>query len=211
MRNTIRISACLALLGLVAFSTGCNKVENGSQSASYLIVGTMFGSDVNSILQTTGQNFSYSDVVYIPTEGDKPPTVLDDHFSVELTAMPINPDVDVNSMSSYNDVIVDRVDVSYSRTGNPNLNVPGRDVPDPFSQYTNIHIPLGENVTGTLVLVPHVAKLASPLVELTYPDNQEKILKLEATITFNAKDMAGNRLKPVIARMSIWCGNFGND
>ena len=211
MRNTIRISACLALLGLVVFSTGCNKIENGSQSASYLIVGTMFGSDVNSVLQTTGQNFSYSDVVYIPTEGDKPPTVLDDHFSVVLSAMPVNADADPADLSAYSDVIVDRVDVSYSRTGNPNLNVPGRDVPDPFSQYTNIYISIGKSATGTLVLVPHVAKLASPLVELTYPDNQEKILKLEATITFNAKDVVGNRLKPVTAKMSIWCGNFGND
>ena len=68
---------------------------------------------------------------------------------------------------------------------------------------------IGETVELPFILVQHVAKLESPLVELINA-NQEKIIKAEAICTFYGKDVAGNRMAPVVGRVSVWFGNFAD-
>jgi hypothetical protein len=69
---------------------------------------------------------------------------------------------------------------------------------------------IGETVDLPFVLVQHVAKLESPLVELINI-SQEKILKMEAICTFYGKDVGGHRIAPVVGRVSVWFANFADE
>jgi hypothetical protein len=88
--------------------------------------------------------------------------------------------------------------------------VQGVDVPFSFSQKVNLLIEVGKSEDLGFVVIQHVAKLESPLIELRTWTNQEKVLKLEAKVTVYARDVAGNRLEPVSGTISIWCSNFSD-
>ena len=84
-------------------------------------------------------------------------------------------------------------------------------MPYGFSQKVNLLVPISTNSEYGFVLIQHTAKLESPLVDLlSY--GQEKVLKLEANITFYGKDTGGKRIAPAKVSVSVWCGDFaGND
>ena len=192
-----RITFIIAFLVVVLFFSGCNAVENSSTSGSRLILNSILGQDLEGSPSST----AFSDVLI---EG----SVVNDtgilYLSAELLD-PINEDP-----TYYQDIIVDQVDVEYSRTDGQ--NVQGVDVPYSFSQ----------NVGGTLIsllasgptevpfiLVNHNAKLEPPLVGLINI-GQAKILKLEAKVTVHGKDLAGHRVEPVVGTISVWCANYGD-
>ena len=70
-------------------------------------------------------------------------------------------------------------------------------------------VPIQETITLHFVLVQHLAKLESPLVELVGL-GQEKVLKLEAKITIHGKDVGGHRIAPAVGAVSVWISNFGD-
>ena len=175
----------------------CNKLENYSNSASKLIVIIITGADLDG---TTGSTTIFSDV--LTSSGG----IFNDTGTATLTALLLDPNQTTGSF--YQDIIVDQIDVKYTRSEIPDA-VQGVDVPFFFSQKVYARVSLDETVDLPFVLVQHNAKLESPLVDLINV-GQEKILKMEAECTFFGKDVAGNRIAPVAATVSIWFANFAD-
>lgn len=198
MKTFLKITPVLALAGyLLLFFPGCNAIENLSNSGSKLIVNLITGSDIEG---EAGSTTAFSDV--LTSSG----SIFNDTGTVTLSAVLLDPNQAVGT--AYQDVIVDQIDVEYTRSDG--LSVEGKDVPYAFSQKIAARVAIGETVEVGFVLVQHNAKLEPPLVELVNL-GQEHILKLEARITVHAKDVAGNRLEAAVGSISVWCANFGDD
>jgi hypothetical protein len=182
---------------------GCNKVENETISGSRLVVLSITGRDLEG---AEGSTTIFSDVVVMNEDGSF--TYYNDNGVAELKAQLLDPAKTQAESTYYNDIVVDQVDVEYSRSDGQ--NIPGQDVPYSFSQKVNAVVPIGITFDLPFVLVPHNAKMESPLVDLIY-SGQEKILKLEAKVTFHGKDLGGHRVDPAVGYVSIWCANFGDE
>ena len=193
-RSLIIISLILLLIHI----PGCNKLENVTDSGSKLVVVTITGVD---LLGNEGSTTIFSDVI-TSTGG-----IFNDTGTATLTAVLLDP-TQANS-SFYQDIIVDQIDIEYTRSDIPDARA-GVDVPFGFSQRVYARVVIGETVELPFILVQHVAKLESPLVELINL-GQEKVLKMEARCTLYGKDVAGFRVGPVVATISVWFSNFADD
>jgi hypothetical protein len=182
---------------------GCNKVENQTVSGSRLVVLSITGRDLEG---AEGSSTIFSDVVEMNEDGSF--TYYNDNGVAELKAQLLDPTKTQAESTYYNDIVVDQVDVEFSRSDGQNEQ--GKDVPYSFSQKVNAVIPIGITFDLPFVLVPHNAKMESPLVDLIY-SGQEKILKLEARVTFHGKDLGGHRVDPAVGYVSVWCANFGDE
>jgi hypothetical protein len=203
MKNkSLSIVSILGIIGLlvfvIGFSGGCNKYENQSNSSLRLVVASITGSDLGG---NDGSTTVFSDV--LTSSGG----IINDNATASLRAELLDPFH--TGGTQYQDVIVDQIDVSYSRTDG--LSVEGRDVPYSFSQKVNAVILSGGELDLPFVVVQHNAKGESPLVELGPYPNQEHVLKMEAHITFHSIDTGGYRLAPVNGTISIWFGNFADE
>ncbi len=188
------------LVVLLVNFTGCNKLENLTKSSSKLILWSIIGLSAEGDATTV----VLSDVLI---EG----SVFEDIGTASFTAVLLDPaPSEDRGVGFYEHVIIDQVDITYSRSDMSNA-VPGKDIPFSFTGKVHFVVTTGELNPASLsfTLVQHVAKLESPLVELSNL-GQEHVLKLEATITFHAKDMAGRRLEPAIGTISIWFSNFSD-
>ena len=184
------ISSIIFILIIISVQfPGCNALENASNSVSQLIIELITGTDLAG---ETGSTTVFSDV--ITTSG----TVFNDTGTAGLTTVLIDPGQTTGSF--YQDIVVDQIDISYSRSDG--LSVEGRDVPYSFSQQVYARIPVGETLELGFVLVQHTAKLESPLVELVNL-GQEHILRMEAHITFYGNDIEVNRVSPVASSISV--------
>lgn len=198
IKTFLKITPVLVLAGyLLLLFPGCNAIENLSNSGSKLIVNLITGSDIEG---ESGSTTAFSDV--ITSSG----SIFNDTGTVTLSAVLLDPALAVGT--AYQDVIVDQIDIVYSRADG--LSVEGKDVPYAFSQKITARVTIGETVEVGFVLVQHNAKLESPLVELVNL-GQDHILKLEAQVTIHSKDVAGNRLEPAMGSISVWFANFGDD
>lgn len=186
------------IISLAVIMSGCNNIENLSNSGSRLIIDTVTGTNLQG---EDGSTTVFSDV--ITTSGSIFNDTAAATFRAELISnFPSQPTV-------YQDIIVDQIDISYSRADRINP-IEGKDVPYGFSQKVNFLVPIANNPEYGFVLIQHTAKLESPLVELV-SYGQEKVLKLEANMTFYSKDLSGKRVAPATASISIWCANFGDE
>jgi len=176
---------------------GCNSLENSTTSSSKLIVESLTGKDLDG---KDGSTTIFSDVL---VEG----SVINDNGVAALTAVLLDPSASTATSTYYQSILVDQVDIKYSRVDG--LNTPGVDVPYGFSQKVSMLVGIGESVSLPFVLIQHNAKLESPLVELINI-GQEKILKLEAEVTFHGKDLGGQRVESVKVYVSVWCSNFAD-
>ena len=187
-------SAVVLFVFMLTGFSGCNKIEELSQSGSKLIIDLITGTDSRGEPETTT---IFSDVF---TNG----TVVDDVATVTLSAVVLDPDVPVGTF--YQDIMVDQIDIEYSRADG--LNEQGKDIPYSFSQKITARVqPGGLKIELNFVLIPHIAKMESPLVELVNL-GQEHVLKLEAKVTIHGKDIAGHRVEPAVGYVSVWCANF---
>ena len=190
------IRAALPVVLLALLVAGCNKLEQDTTAASYLVVTSITGNDLEGV---SGSTIIYSDVV---TSG----SIFNDVAVAVLEAHVFDP-FDVN-LTSYKDIIVERVDIEFTRTDG--LNTQGVDVPYAFSQEVNLLV-TAEGVTSELAftIITHNAKLESPLVGLANLGG-EKILKLEAHCTFYGRTVSGHEIAPVTHTVSVWCANFAD-
>ena len=179
----------LIVLVVVGFSR-CNIFESGSTSNTILII--------NSITDKDNELPIFSNVAYL----------INTLAEAELTAMPIDPFMDCGTATYYYSVIVDQIDVEYSRSDG--LSQEGRDIPFSFSQKVYTKVDCDATVELPFNIIQHVAKLEPPLVDLV-DYGEEEFLKLEAKVTFHGTDLGGHRIEPVTAVVSIWCGNFGEE
>jgi hypothetical protein len=136
-------------------------------------------------------------------------SILNTDAVLNLRARLINPDVESVEQSHYNDVIVDRIDVHFTRTDGRNQALV--DVPLPFSVPTNQYIVANDKdeTVLTFTLIRHTAKEEPPLRDLR-EIGQEHILILTANITVYAHDLAGNRLEPATGWVEVHCANFAD-
>lgn len=175
----------------------CNKLENLTESSSALIVILISGSDLEG---NSGSTTIFSDVIL--SNG----SIENDTANATITAMILDPTQTTSTF--YQDIIVDQIDVEYTRSDIPDSQQ-GVDVPFSFSQKVYARVTIGETLELPFILVPHTAKLESPLVELMYI-SQEKILKMEARCTFHGKDGGEHRIAPVVGTVSVWFSNFAD-
>ena len=198
IRNGLKITLIIALM-LAGFSS-CNIFEGGSTSNTVLFVTNI--TDEGQMVPI------FSNVA----------SVANTLAEATLVAQPIDPDLDINDTSYYYTVIVEQIDVEYSRSDG--LSQEGKDIPFAFSQSVHKTVEIGESVTLPFSIIQHVAKQEPPLldllgynVDINIPDSwtEEKVLKLEAKVTFHGTDLGGHRIEPVVATVSVFCGNFGTD
>ena len=181
----------------------CNKLENETTSGTVLYLNSITGNDLDG---NEGSTTIFVDVLdEDPDDGTF--TIYNDNAVAQLTAALIDPEA--IETSYYQNVIVDQIDIEYTRTDG--LDTEGKDVIYSFSQKISYMVEIGATSTKIpFVLVQHVSKLESPLVELVNY-GQEKILKLEAKVTIHGKDVGGHRVAPVVGSVSVWIANFGNE
>ena len=180
----------------------CNKLENETTSSSAILINSITGNDLDG---TEGSTTIFIDVVQVNDDGSM--TIYNDNGVAELIAVLLDPMLEPGESTYYQNVIIDQIDIEYTRADG--LNNEGEDVIYSFSQKVTRMINIGETDVIPFVLVQHVAKLESPLVELIGL-GQEKVLKLEAKITFHGKDVGGHRIAPAIGAVSVWISNFGD-
>jgi len=195
-KGWIQRTALLAVLAVLLFP-GCNKLEEDTTASSYLVVTSLTGNDLDG---TAGSTVMYSDV--ITGAG----SIYNDNAVAVLEAHSLDP-FDVN-LTTYKDIIVERVDVEFTRTDG--LNTEGVDVPYAFSQEVNVLVQTEGSVSDLeFQVITHNAKLESPLVGLVNIGG-EKILKLEAHCTFYGRTVSGYAIAPVTRTISVWCANFAD-
>jgi len=176
----------------------CNKLENLSESSSALVVVLISGNDLEG---NPGSTTIFSDVM--TSSG----SIINDTATATLTAALLDPSQTTGTF--YQDIIVDQIDVEYTRSDIPDAQQ-GVDVPFSFSQKVYARVLIGESLELPFILVQHIAKTESPLVDLVSGGTQEKVLKMEARCTFHGKDGAGYRIAPIVGTVSIWFANFAD-
>src|SRR4030065_399513 len=133
MKKSLRI-ACILPAFLALYS--CNPIEDDSRSASMLLVDNVLGTDAEG----KSGNFLQSDVVLSSGR------IRSDSATATLRAETLDPDPLLGT-SPYNDIVVTRYLVSYTRTDG--RNSPGIDVPYPFEGSMSTVVKAGSTASGS--------------------------------------------------------------
>lgn len=188
----------LVLIIMALFLASCVAREDDSTSASFLVINSLTGNDLE------GQPGSLTVFSDVSAAG----SIINDNGVAEVTTRTYNPTADSpqHDITYYMNVVVDQIDVEFMRTDG--RNVEGVDVPYRFTQPMSQLVEVDETVEIPFVLIRHVAKLEAPLVALRDITSQAFILQLVAKVTIHGKDLGGHRVAPVTQYMSVWCANF---
>ena len=192
MKKAVRIALILSAF-VVLYS--CNPVEDDSRSASMLLVDNMLGTDING----NNKNFLQSDVLM--SSG----SVRADTATATLRAETIDPDPLLGT-SPFNDIVVTRYLVSYTRTDN--RNVAGVDVPYPFEGSMSTVVKTGASSSVSFVIVREVAKLEPPLIRLV-DVGAEQVLTCTAKVEFYGHDEA-NRTVKATGYLTVYFANYAD-
>jgi len=183
---------CLALLS-------CNPLENKTESSSILIVQNLTG------LNAEGQEVNYleSDVVRLDTAGN--PFVTPDPAVVVFSAKLLNFNSSLGP-SQYNDIIVDRYVVRYTRVEGKNQE--GVDVPYAFEGSLSIMVQINSVTEISFPIVRATAKLEPPLVNLA-STTAEGVLQVTARVDFYGHDMMNKKVSAT-AYLAIFFANWAD-
>jgi hypothetical protein len=192
MKKALRIAIILSAF-LVLYS--CNPIEDESRSASMLLVDDILGTDADG----KSGNFLQSDVAL--TTG----SIRADSATATLRAETLDPDPLLGT-SPYNDIVVTRYLVSYSRTDGK--NVPGVDVPYPFEGSMSTVIKVGSTASVSFVIVREVAKMEPPLIRLV-DLGAEQVLTCTAKVEFYGHDTV-NRTVKATGYLTIYFANYAD-
>lgn len=192
MKKALRIAVILSAF-LAIYS--CNPVEDDSRSGSILIVDNILGED----MEGNSGNFLQSDVLM--SSG----SVKADLATATLRAETLDPNP-VLGISLYNDIVVTRYLVTYSRTDGK--NVPGVDVPYPFEGSMSAVVGAGSTTSVSFVIVREVAKIEPPLARLV-EWGAEQVLTCTAKIEFYGHDTA-NRTVKATGYLTIYFANYAD-
>jgi hypothetical protein len=199
----------LTLAVLVAATTSCGDAVRNSSSAVYLTVMSFTAAPGGGHGAGTFTSTLLSDVQVLvttpaPCSTASPcATVFDDSGQILLALTPKNTLV---APTSNNQVTITRYHVDFTRADG--LNTPGVYVPYGFDGALTTTVPAtsASGATVSFELVPHLAKLQTPLVQLV---SSAVIINTIATVTLYGSDQVGNAVS-VSASMSIEFGNFGD-
>jgi len=168
------------LLTTVLLLNSCNPIEDDSNSSSLLIIESILGQNAEG----EEANFLQSDVL-------KADSVFADTAMASVRAATLDPVPRLGS-SQYNDIMVTRYTVSYSRTDGK--NTPGIDVPYPFEGSLSVLAKVGSSTSFNFIVVREVAKLEPPLVHLA-TGRAEGVLTCTAKIDFYGHDLTNKKVK----------------
>lgn len=177
--------AALGLLVLI-FLFACNPLEDETKSDSLLIVERITGVDAEG----NEADFLQSDVVKINADTGQE-YVTADIAKATLRATLLDP-APLMGASTYNDIIVNRYIVTYTRTDNK--NTPGVDVPYPIEGKLNVLVRIDQSVQISFIVVKETAKLEPPLRNLAV-GRAEGVLTVMAKIDFYGEDLTRRKVK----------------
>ena len=192
MKKALRIAVILSAF-LVLYS--CNPIEDDSRSANMLLVDNILGTDAEG----KSGNFLQSDVAL--SSG----SIKADSATATLRAETLDSDPLLGT-SPYNDIVVTRYLVSYSRTDGK--SVPGVDVPYPFEGSMSTVVKVGSTASISFVIVREVAKIEPPLVGLV-EWGAEQVLTCTAKVEFYGHDTA-NRTVKATGYLTIYFANYAD-
>jgi hypothetical protein len=195
MKNKKLALGLIVLLPGLLLLYSCNALENKTESASLLIVEDVLGQDSAG----TSANYLQSDVR--KTSG----TITADSATVSLRSQTLDP-TPMLGTTQYNDIMVDRYTVSYTRTDG--RNTPGVDVPYPFEGSLSTLVRIGATTTIAVVVVREVAKMEPPLIRLV-DIGAEQVLEVTAKLEFYGHDLANHNVKAV-GYLSIFFANYAD-
>ena len=193
MKKSLRIAVILSAF-LALYS--CNPIEDDSRSASMLLVDNVLGTDAEG----KSGNFLQSDVVL--TSG----SIKADSATATLRAETLDPDPLLGT-SPYNDLVVTRYLVSYTRTDG--RNSPGIDVPYPFEGSMSTVVKAGSTASVSFVIVREVAKMEPPLIRLV-DIGAEQVLTCTAKVEFYGHDVT-NRTVKATGYLTIYFANYADE
>jgi hypothetical protein len=196
--KTAKMLMGLAVLPALLLLSACNSIEKDSTSSSFMVVESILGVDESG----AEANYLASDVVDTSTST---PTVYADPAAVTLRAAMYTPASNVDP-TQYNDLILDRYVVSYSRTDGK--SVQGVDVPFSFEASLTKYLTVGESSTVSIVVVREVAKLEAPLYDLR-DKRAEGVIEMTATIDFYGHDLTNHTVHST-GYLSIRFANFAD-
>jgi hypothetical protein len=185
----------LAVLPVILMLSACNPLEDDSKSSSFIIVESITGTD----LEGKTASFLQSDVVLANS------TVVADVATATFRAGLLDP-APILDPSQYNDIILDRYIVSYSRVDGKNRQ--GVDVPYSFEGSLTQLLKIGNSVTFSFVVVREVAKLEAPLFDLVQ-NRAEGVIEATAKIEFYGHDMVNNKVTAT-GYLTIFFANYAD-
>lgn len=177
--------AGIALLALVSLFA-CNPIEDETKSDSLLIVERITGVDAEG----NEADFLQSDVIKVNTDTGET-YVTADVAKATLRATLLDP-APLMGASAYNDILVNRYVVNYTRTDNK--NTPGVDVPYPIEGMLNVLVGIDQTVQVSFIIVRETAKLEPPLRNLAI-GRAEGVLTVNAKIDFYGEDLTKRKVK----------------
>lgn len=194
-KKSTRTLLILAVLPAILMLSACNPLEDDSKSSSFIIVESITGTDLSG----KTASFLQSDVVLTDS------TVVADVATATLQASLLDPAPILDS-SQYNDIILDRYIVSYSRVDGKNRQ--GVDVPYSFEGSLSQILKIGTSVTFSFVVVREVAKLESPLIDLVQ-NRAEGVIEATAKIEFYGHDLVNNKVMAT-GSLTIFFANYAD-
>jgi hypothetical protein len=193
MKKALHITVILAaFLALVS----CNPVEDKSESASMLLVDNVLGKDASG----NSGNFLQSDVLL--SNG----SIIADTATATLRAVTLDPDP-LMGTSPYNDIVLTRYLVSYTRTDG--RNTPGVDVPYPFEGSLSTVVKINSTATISFIVVRDVAKTEPPLVRLADIHDSVQELTCTAKVEFYGHDNVNKTVKAT-GYLTIYFANYAD-
>jgi hypothetical protein len=201
MKKTTHIIKLTVIFSVVILLYACNPIENDTRSASLLYVEEITGTD----LEDNEVNFILSDVA-VESGDDGQVSVEADLASATLGVKTIDPEP-IYGTSQYNNVILTRYVVSYTRSDGHNTE--GVDVPYSFEGSLSSEIAVGSTQTFSIVIVRAVAKLESPLIDLRDASG-DVVLTVTAKVDFYGHDLA-DKAVTTTGYITIYFANYIND
>jgi len=185
----------LAVLPAILMLTACNPLEDESKSSSFIIVESIAGMDASG----KAASFLQSDVVLANS------IVTADVATATLRASLLDP-APILKPGQYNDIILDRYIVSYSRVDGKNRE--GVDVPYSFEGSLTQILRIGTSVSFSFVVVREVAKLEAPLIDLVQ-NRAEGVIETTAKIEFYGHDLVNNKVTTT-GYLTIFFANYAD-
>ncbi|MBM3284371.1 MAG: hypothetical protein FJY81_00695 [Candidatus Aminicenantes bacterium] len=192
MKNIKKVFSISVILPVILLLSACNPIEDDTRSSSMLIVE-----------KVQGQDYEGNTVDFLQSDVIKNSTVYADSATATIRAATLDPDPLLGT-SQYNDIVLTRYTVSYSRTDGKNS--PGVDVPLPFEGSLSAIVKVGSSTTISFVVVREVAKLEPPLVALA-EGRAEGVLQVTARIDFYGRDLTNRNVKAT-GYLTIYFANY---
>jgi hypothetical protein len=192
MKKTLSFIQVSVLIMVVLFFSSCSKLSKDTRSNSKLIIVNLTGT--NLLGEET--NYLQSDVLTANL------VVTSDAAKAAFTAELLNPGA--AEFSQYNDIMVTRYVVSYTRSDGK--NVEGVDVPYSFEGYLSALVSIGTSTEVNFIVVREVAKLEPPLVGLQ-DGRGDGVLQVKARVDFYGHDLA-NKSVTATGYLTIFFANY---